>query len=383
MAKRPDYSALYTLRSDGRYQGYYRDEHGKRHALCDRDPERLWHRLNDPREPQALTFRTIAEAWHDYAWEHVAHGTIACYRSAYNRAVERFGDLPAAELAAYDVSAHLEQLKKEGYGSKTVKTQRTVYRQIYQYAINDVQLGKEIRVNPVRDVPLPKNLPKTERSAPEDEAVEIIRRSVRTARHGLFPFFLIATGCRRGEALGVRWCDVDRKGKQISIRDTVKYHGNPVVEGPKTAAGVRKVPLLPDLERYLIMPKGAQPTDRIFRGEQSELMSESTYRRHWLAYCIDTGFVTDEPEIYTGKNGHTYTRHHYKPTLTAHALRHGYATMLFEAGVDVFTAKNLLGHTDVKTTMAIYTHLRDRKQQSSLEKLTAYAENGYKLPESP
>lgn len=382
MPKKLDYASLYTLRSDGRYQGYWRDEAGKRHALCDRDPARLHERLAEKEAPKTLTFRDIAEAWHDSTWERVKRGTIACYTAAYNRALDRFGDRPATELLPKDISAHLEQMKRRGYGLKSVQTQRTVYRQIYEYAMTDEKLGTRVQVNPVLGVPLPRDLPHTTREAPEDEAVEIIRRSVTTARFGLFPFFLMATGLRRGEALGVKWSDVDYARKLIHVRDAVKYHGNPVVDGPKTEAGVRTVPLLPDLERVLIMPEGAKPEDRIFHGEKAPLMPEATYRRNWLRYCIDTGLVTDDPETYKGKNGHTYTRHHYKPTLTAHVLRHGYATMLYDAGVDVYTARDLLGHKDVQVTQSIYTHISRRRKEGSLALLTEYVNNDYK-PKSP
>lgn len=383
MAKKLDYASLYTLRKDGRYMGYWHelDASGKpvgaRHAIYDRDPETLYRKIQEKERPSALTFAAIAEAWKDYTWEHVARGTIACYDAPYKRAVALFGDRMADSITAIEISRHLEAMKRQGYGSKSVKTQRTVYKQIYIYAINDEVMGKKITYNPVLNVPLPKGLKVTKREAPEDEAVDIIRKSVHSARWGLFPFFLISTGCRRGEALGVKWEDVDFKAKTITIEDAVKYHGNPIVEAPKTSAGVRVVPLLPDLEAVLIKPDNAKPTDRIFRGEQSELMPESTYRRKWLNYCKDTGFVTDEPEERVSAQGKKYTVHHYKPTLTAHILRHGYATMLFEAEVDVYTAQRLLGHADVSTTLAIYTHLRQRKETASLEKLRSYVENNY------
>lgn len=383
MAKKLDYASLFYLRKDGRYMHRWTDEDGKRHTMYDKDPERLWHKLYDPKEPEPLTFAKIAEAWHDATWKRVKVGTQSSYASSYKRAVDRFGDWTATDIGAYDITAHLEAMKQQGYGSKTVKTQRTVYKQIYIHAINDEALGREIRYNPVADVPLPKNLPSKEREAPEDDAIDIIRQSVHSARWGIFPMFLICTGCRRSEALGLKWGDVDFKKKEIHISDALKYHGRPVIEEPKTAAGIRTVPLLPDLEVLLkeYKPKDAKPGDRVFRGEESELMPESTYRRKWLAYCIDTGFVTDSPEQYKGKNGHTYIRHHYKPTLTAHVLRHGYATMLFEAGVDVYTAKKLLGHKDIQTTIAIYTHLREKKRKASVQKLIDYANAGYQLPD--
>lgn len=57
---------------------------------------------------------------------------------------------------------------------------------------------------------------------------------------------------------------------------------------------------------------------------------------------------------------------------TAHQLRHSYATMLYDAGVDVLTAQKYLGHADVQTTMKIYTHLSARKEQGSIEAWNTY-----------
>lgn len=57
---------------------------------------------------------------------------------------------------------------------------------------------------------------------------------------------------------------------------------------------------------------------------------------------------------------------------TAHQLRHTYATMLYDAGVDVLTAQRLLGHADVQTTMRIYTHLSKQKEQQSIAALNAH-----------
>ena len=104
-------------------------------------------------------------------------------------------------------------------------------------------------------------------------------------------------------------------------------------------------------------------------------MPQSTYDRRWLHYCKDMGFVTDEPEVKVSAQGKKYTVHHYKPSITAHDLRHGYATMLFEAEVDVYTAKTLLGHADIETTMSIYTHLRSRKKMESIDKLKEYSKS--------
>lgn len=373
--KKIDYAAMFTLRKDGRYQGSYTDAIG-RHYVYDRDPEKLWHRLNDPKEEKALLFRDIAEGWQNEAWEKIRDGTKSCYDAPFNRAVERFGDREAADIEPHEISTHLQILKAQGLSASTIKKQKVVYKQIFDYAIMDKVYGKTIRYNPVLNVKLPDGLPKAkQREAPEDEIVKSIRAKAETAYFGMFAFFLICTGFRRGEALAVQWKDVDFKKGTITCGETISHRtGTAKTAPPKTAQGYRTVPLLPALSESLERPQKAKDTDYVFYGEDpSKPMPQSTYDRRWLHYCKDMGFVTDEPETRTSKQGKVYVVHNYKPSLTAHDLRHGYATMLFEADVDAYTAKTLLGHADIETTMAIYTHLRSRKKTESIDKLKEYA----------
>ena len=377
MARKINYAKMFTLRKDGRYQGSYTDETG-RHYVYDRDPEKLWHRLNDPKEDKPLLFSEIAQGWQDEAWEKIRDGTKSCYEAPYKRAVERFGDTVAAEIEPNDISTHLQILKAQGLSASTIKKQKIVYKQIFQYAIMDKVYGKTIRNNPAINVKLPDNMPRAkQREAPEDEIVKKIRTNAESAYFGMFAFFLICTGFRRGEALAVQWKDIDFKKGTINCGETISHRsGVAKTAPPKTKNGYREVPLLPSLADVLIRPEDAADTDYVFYGEDpAKPMPQSNYNRRWKHYCIDMGFVTDEPEVRTSKQGKVYVVHDYKPSLTAHDLRHGYATMLFEADVDVYTAKDLLGHADIETTMAIYTHLRSRKKMQSIDKLKEYAKN--------
>lgn len=379
MAKRINYAALYTLRADGRYMGWYRDAEGKRHAVYDRDPAALHAKLlAKEAAPAALSFRELAEAWEERSWDSYKDGTRSSYASALRRALEEFGDRPASEVGTPEIFAHLERLRSLGYSAKVVKTQRTVYSQIFRMAVSDRIFGRTVTQNPAAGCPLPAGLPRpVRREAPDDEAVARIRAAAATAYNGLLPLFLMATGFRRGEALGIQWGDLDFERMEISCTKAVTQRGGSgMVTDTKTVNGVRTVPILPDLARVLRRPKGAKDTDFVFCGEDpAKPLSQATYERRWLHYCKELGFVEDQPETRTSAQGKIYTVHHYKTTLTAHMLRHGYATLLFEAGVDVYTAKTLLGHADITTTMAIYTHLRQRKNQDSLSKLRAFVEN--------
>lgn len=376
MKKRIDYASMFTLRKDGRYQGSYTDATG-RHYVYDRDPERLWHRLNDPKAEQPILFREIALAWQNDAWKKIRDGTKSSYEAPLARAIDRFGDCEAADIEPHEIATHLQILKAEGLSASTIKTQKVVYKQIFQYAVTNKVYGKKIRSNPVLNVKMPDGMPKAKkREAPDDEIVKSIRENATSAYFGMFAFFLICTGFRRGEALSIQWKDINFSAGTISCSATISHRsGTAKVAPPKTAQGYRSVPILPALSEALSKPHDAKPTDYVFYGtDPQKPMPQSTYDRRWLHYCVEMGFVTDDPETKVSKLGKVHVVHHYKPYLTAHHMRHGYATMLYEADVDVYTAKTLLGHADIETTMAIYTHLRSRKKTESIEKLKAYSQ---------
>lgn len=378
MAKKINYASLYTLRKDGRYVGSYTDDNG-RHFVYDRDPERLWHKLNDPKDDGPLLFSDIAQAWHDDEWDNIKPGTKACYAAHYKRAVEYLGDSIAADVSSYNIQNHLEKMKLDGYSAGTIKKQRVMYKLIYRHAILDKSIGKIITRNPAEHAKIPSGLPKPKkREAPEDEIVKLIQEKANTAYFGNFALFLICTGFRRGEALAIKWGDIDMKSGLIHSNYAITYaEGTAKESDHKTDSGYRSVPILEPVLPVLKMQKGEKKTDYIFHGDDpSKPMPKSTYDRRWMHYCKDMGFVVDDPEERISKQGKKYIVHHYKPTLTAHIMRHGYATILFEAGVDEYTAQRLLGHADIEITRAIYTHLRNKKKNESIEKLKNYTSNG-------
>lgn len=81
------------------------------------------------------------------------------------------------------------------------------------------------------------------------------------------------------------------------------------------------------------------------------MMPLRAYEGAWNRYCQTVGLWEDG-----------------KPTLTAHNLRHGTATLMFELGVDELTAQHILGHSRVEITREIYTDLRAKQAQKSVDK---------------
>ena len=377
MAKKINYAELFTLRSDGRYQKYVILD-GKRKAIYDRDPERLYQKCEALENPTAPTFKAAAEAWHDEHWKKIRAGTKVYYGPAYKRALEQQKGRLITEVSPSDINNHLLALAAKGYASKTVSAQRSVYNLVFNYAIvsEEPWLKGWVTLNPTASVRVPRGLPKTRRQAPEDDVVEIIRQNI-DKPFGIFPIFALCTGFRKAEIIAVTWGDIDFKAGTINCNKAADLSEGTGNKTPKTDAGIRTVPLLDDLRAVLKRPKAAKNTDNVFQFEGHQLTG-AKYDSNWLSWCRSVGLTKIIVEKRGKRNGKPYTVNSTRPNLGAHQLRHGYATLLFESGVDVYTAQKLLGHANIETTMGIYTQLREKQKIKSLQKLQDYMSETYK-----
>lgn len=347
MAKQLNYAALYTLRGDGRYQGYWRDADGKRHALCDRDPARLYEKLAAkelPAEKPPVTFKEAAQAWKDVRFEQLAYKTAEAYKPVFRRLTARFGAEALEHIETRDVSAYLQALASQGYARRTVQMHRDMLSQIYNHAIG----AGLTRVNPVDHAVMPRGLSAHVREIAPDDAIEAVKNGLKEP-FGLFAFVCLYAGLRRGEALALRYEDVDRDAGYIHVTKAVEYIGNvPHIKEPKTASGRRDVYLL-DVLADAIPQQGS---GYIFAGDDGELLTKMAYRVRWERYCTQIGHE-----------------------ITAHQLRHGYATLLYEAGVADKDAQEQLGHSSIEVTRDVYTHVRGAQRERTRSRLNRYLAN--------
>ncbi len=257
-----------------------------------------------------------------------------------------------------DVSADLKQAKARGYSATVVRTRRAIYNMIYDYAV----VHNYAPANPIGSVKLPKGLKHGKRKAPTQEQMQIICSSI-DAPFGLFPFFLLCTGLRKSEALALRWEDVDFAAREIRITKSIDYTNgaHPKYKPPKTEAGNRAVPILDVLFPHLIQARADSSSDLVFPapastrgGKGGGLLTLRGYEGLWNRYCAAVGLM---------EGG--------EPALSAHNLRHGTATLMFELGVDALPAQHILGHSRIEITREIYTDLRDAQQAKSVAKLNA------------
>lgn len=282
-------------------------------------------------------FSTIADEWKEYHFKGLSYNSTKNYSPAHKRAVAEFGEIPIKQIKAQDINKFLYSFAKQGYAQKTVSTQLLIINLILTYAV----ICDDIEYNPATSVRIPKNLSKTKRDIPSEEDIEAVKNSL-SCTFGLFAYFLLYTGCRRGEALALQYKDINVENKTIKICKSVyQENNNPKIKKPKTKAGMREIILLDKLLKVL---KIGKPNDYIFHNYNNELITETQFQRQWELYQKETGLK-----------------------ITPHQLRHAYATILFEAGINEKDAQELLGHSSITLTRDIYTHISKSRKEKTRE----------------
>ena len=347
-----NYAKLYTQRADGCYQGKYKDRNGKWKTVCSKDPDKLYYKIQELTSPTVVTFAMVAEDWEQEHREQIGEKTWVNYRPHVADIVSKHGKRPVEDITALDVINDLKFSQSQGYSGTIISTRRSIYRMILDHAL----MNGHIKYNPALGVSMPRGITRNRREAPGEDVIKKILQSPHIP-FGQFPILLLCSGLRKAEALALTWGDIT--DDCINVNKALDYmnHAKPTVKSPKTKAGYRQVPIISTLKPLLQRPKYARDTDLVFPAPSSNrsglgggYMTERQYDGAWARYCTELGFVDDKG----------------KPTITAHQLRHGTATMLYDAGVDILTAQAILGHASPTTTRDIYTHLSAKQKQKSV-----------------
>lgn len=309
------------------------------------------------------SFEEVATEWQKKHWPEIAAGTQVCYNPALNRALQDFSNRSIKTITPLDIKRALDIMATQKYAHHSVAIYLSVLTQIFNYAI----MMSDISDNPASPVSVPKGLQTKTRDCPADEQLDIIRHHVDDA-FGLFPYMLLYTGLRRGEILALQWRDIDFGNRTISITKSVTYAGTgnqPVLKSTKTEAGNREIILLDRLAKKLF-PLQKKPDDYLFGGAAP--LTQSVFRTAWRKYCLDAG-LWKWKETQREKDRKKVTVLIKEPSITPHQLRHAFATMCFESGIDPKDAQQLLGHSKLEVTMDTYTHIRKKRRTEVAAKL--------------
>lgn len=187
-------------------------------------------------------------------------------------------------------------------------------------------------------------------------------QGTREDRHGTAYLLLATTGLRRGEALGLRWRDLDLDAGRAAIRQTViAVHHKPELGTPKTAKGRRTV----TLDRATV----AALREHRKRQAEERLQMGAGWTDNDLVFCKVDGTLL-HPERFSRSFGDAVRRLGL-PTIRLHDLRHGWATMALSAGVHPKVVQERLGHANIGITLDTYSHVTGSLHDEAAETVAA------------
>ena len=271
------------------------------------------------------------------------------------------GSVKLAKLSGSQVNALYAKLaesgSKDGRHGLSAMTIHHVHSCLHKACKDAVRWG-HISRNPLdaADPPRKKGDGTREMRTWTKEQLKAFLESVRDDRLSPLWHTIAMTGMRRGEAIGLRWSDVDLENARLSVRRAlIPTNREVVVSEPKTAKGRRVVAL----DRVTVEVLKAQAARQL--DEQSE--RGETWVDSGLVFTAENGAALDPESV------SRYWRQAVKkamlPAIRLHDLRHTHATLALQAGVHPKVVSERLGHATVSITLDTYSHAIPAMQESA------------------
>ena len=240
----------------------------------------------------------------------------------------------------------------------------SVINRIFKYAV----LMDILDSNPFDKVIKPKSR-QTQRKGnflTKEELKEFLKLAKTATLSYFFPLvhLMSYTGLRQGEALALKWSDIDFENKKITVNKTAaRIKEKQTLQTPKTKNSKRVISIDPTTLSILKSWKKDQikiyfKNGKHFEGDDNFIFTNEradwVHIHNFIPYF--KRFVTD---------------HKLKP-ITPHGLRHTHASLLFSAGVEPKNISDRLGHSTVQITLDLYTHITEEQRTDTVEKLLEY-----------
>lgn len=274
----------------------------------------------------------------------VSEQTFDSYEWLLDRVIAQFGKTRLSQLRAEDIQKY--------YGSQPTSTARHIHAPL-RSALSQAVKWHLIHSNPCDSVDLPRHKVREMQSLTKEEATRLL--AVPSKHASLFAF-LLTTGARPSEALGLKWTDIDLDKATATIQRTLQWHtkGGFYFAETKTKGSRRTVPLPASLVEQL----------KAHRATQAEALLRIGVR-------TDLVFANSEGAPIMRKN---LVRRHFKPALekaklpvhlSLYCLRHTCASLLLQAGTHPKVVAERLGHSSTMLTLDVYSHVAPGMQSEA------------------
>ena len=251
--------------------------------------------------------------------------------------IPSIGLIKLKDLKQIDIINMLNDMEDKGLTRARVYTLQTI-NQILNKAVENDLINKNVALG----------IKKPHYKAKEKQVIPqaVIDKLSTIEDDDCFMFeFLVYTGLRRGELVPLTINDVDLKNKLIKINKAVYFeHNKPKLKGTKTNEN-RIIPIF-DIIYDKLSALVLKRENYLFTSSTGGIMTEQSMRRKLekVNKLVDYNF-------------------------TYHQCRHTFVTLMYNAEIDVKQAQRWSGHKDIGVLLNIYTHLDEKNNQKSIEKM--------------
>ncbi|MBM7840868.1 integrase [Alkalihalobacillus xiaoxiensis] len=328
------------------------------------------------RQNAQITYQEVFEEWFKQHRKEVKPTTVYAMESKFShRILPVFGPHKMKDISRSHCQKAINAWAQE---LKTFNDYKIQANLVFRYAMKmDI-----IKRNPMDYVTLPKRKHDIDYNVELEEKkyyytreeLRIFLESIKNDDMAYTMFRLLAfTGARKGEIYALQWSDVDFQNKRISFKKTLTHtNGKKQLQTSKTKASRRVISVDDEtlailkkwrsrqIQRYLLLELSTP-----FKSDDKQpVFTVYNQLKHKMDYCR-LAYLNEKLE-------RIYQKNMELQKINVHAFRHTHASLLFAAGASIKDVQARLGHTDIQTTMDIYTHVTDEAKEKTAEIFKKY-----------
>lgn len=298
------------------------------------------------------------EYWIDVKKKTVRPNTVRNYTERYNKNIQKIiGRKILTEVKSIHCQKIFTDMAEEGYKTSTIYQTRIALFNMLEFAKeNEVILSNPCKKSVKSDMGKPSQ-------KKEALTIDIQKKFIEYAKGQSYENqfrFILQTGLRTGELVGLKWEDIDFSKKAIRIQRSMEYRysvGEWRIGEPKSKAGYRTIPLTDETIRILTEQKEKNKNIKKIQEEWYEFIFLSRKGEPVKNSAYDTALfkICDKAKI---------------NRFSMHVLRHTFATRCIEGGMMPKTLQKILGHSNIGITMNLYVHITEDEKQKEIDKVS-------------
>jgi integrase len=317
------------------------------------------HQRGLPLPDERLTVEQFLHRWlEEVACPSVRPRTYASYAQLVRlHLVPGLGRTRLARLRPEDVQAFLNRKLQEGLSPRTVQYLHAVLRR----ALGQAEKWGLVARNVARLVDPPKVARPEVRPLTAEEARRLLDATRGDRLEALYSV-AVAVGLRQGEALGLRWQDVDLDRGLLTVRVQLQRIGGTLqLVEPKSPRSQRTIQLPTVVVQALREHRARQLAERLQAG--------AAWQEHGLVFTTSIGTPLDARNVV--RHFHRLLAKAGLPRMPFHVLRHTAASLLLAQGLDLRVVQQVLGHSQIALTANLYAHVMPVLLREAAERMDA------------